>query len=84
MAPKRTEELIRGMLISLVRLYQLTLSLFFGPCCRFTPSCSSYTREAIERFGIQIGVRLSVKRVLKCHPFHPGGYDPVPEIGDNS
>ena len=84
MVPKRTKELIRGMLINLVRLYQLTLSLFLGPCCRFTPSCSSYSKEAIGRFGIKVGIRLSVKRVFKCHPFHSGGYDPVPEIGDNS
>jgi len=71
--------LAKKILISLIRVYQLFFSTFFGPCCRFTPSCSSYASLSVERFGIVEGFWLTVKRVLKCHPFHPGGEDPVPE-----
>jgi putative membrane protein insertion efficiency factor len=67
-------------LILLIQLYKNTFSILFGPCCRFTPSCSSYALLSIQRFGITKGARLTLKRVIKCHPFHPGGYDPVPEI----
>jgi putative membrane protein insertion efficiency factor len=67
-------------LILLIQLYQNTFSILFGPCCRFTPSCSSYASLSIQRFGIMKGARLTFKRLIKCHPFHPGGYDPVPEI----
>jgi putative membrane protein insertion efficiency factor len=70
----------RGGLITLLHLYQLTFSILFGPCCRFTPSCSSYAVLSIQRFGIMEGVWLAFKRLIKCHPFHPGGEDPVPEI----
>ena len=66
--------------ILLIHLYKNTFSMLFGPCCRFTPSCSSYASLSIQRFGIVKGTRLTLKRVIKCHPFHPGGYDPVPEI----
>ena len=61
-------------------LSDMRFQLFFGPCCRFTPSCSSYALLSIRRFGIIEGVLLIFKRLAKCHPFHPGGYDPVPEI----
>ena len=61
-----------------IRLYQLTLSQIFGGQCRFFPSCSDYTREAIERHGVLRGLGLGGKRLLKCHPFHPGGIDNVP------
>jgi len=61
-----------------IRLYQLTLSPIFGGQCRFLPSCSDYTREAIERYGVLKGLGLGGKRLLKCHPFHPGGIDNVP------
>jgi len=67
-------------LCMLVHFYQLTFSILFGPCCRFTPSCSSYALLSIRRFGILEGLSLTLKRIIKCHPFHPGGYDPVPEI----
>jgi len=63
----------------LIRLYQYTFSILFGPCCRFTPSCSSYALLSIERFGIIEGTWLALKRLIKCHPLHPGGYDPVSE-----
>jgi putative membrane protein insertion efficiency factor len=49
-----------------------------GPCCRFYPSCSAYGREAVEKYGVLRGLSLALRRFLKCHPFHPGAYDPVP------
>jgi putative membrane protein insertion efficiency factor len=61
-----------------IRLYQLVLSPFLGGQCRFYPSCSTYTREAIARYGLLKGVALGGRRLLRCHPFHPGGVDHVP------
>ena len=58
--------------------YQRYLSPFLGPACRFEPTCSGYTREAIERYGVLRGTCLGVFRLCRCHPFHPGGIDPVP------
>jgi putative membrane protein insertion efficiency factor len=69
----------KGILF-LIYLYQQSLSIFFGPCCRFVPSCSSYAALSIRHFGIMKGVWLSLKRLSRCHPFHPGGFDPVPDI----
>ena len=71
--------LARVSLIMLIHVYQQTFSILLGPACRFTPSCSSYAILAIQRFGTLRGLGLVAKRVLKCHPLHPGGYDPVPE-----
>lgn len=73
-------KLMEDGLITLIRLYRHTFSTFFGPCCRFFPSCSSYALLSIRRFGVIGGTLLMFKRLAKCHPFHPGGYDPVPEI----
>jgi putative membrane protein insertion efficiency factor len=61
-----------------IRLYQLVLSPFIGKQCRFYPSCSEYTREAIDRYGLLRGISLGGRRLLRCHPFHPGGVDHVP------
>ena len=61
-----------------IRLYQLVLSPFLGGQCRFYPSCSAYTREAIAKYGLLKGIALGGKRLLRCHPFHPGGVDQVP------
>ena len=61
-----------------IRLYQLVLSPILGGQCRFYPSCSTYTREAIEKHGLLKGLSLGGRRLLKCHPFHPGGVDTVP------
>ncbi len=72
--------LVKGGLILLIHLYQHSFSIFFGPSCRFSPSCSSYALISIQRFGILEGVWLTLKRLIKCHPFHSGGYDPVPDI----
>ena len=70
------------LLMLLVRLYQLTLSklvqALLGPVCRFTPSCSAYAFECLRIHGALRGSLLSLKRLAKCHPFHPGGYDPPP------
>ena len=66
------------LLVSLIRLYQYLLSPYWGRQCRFTPSCSSYAIEALEHHGAMQGTWLATRRVLRCHPWHPGGYDPVP------
>ncbi|WP_462273798.1 membrane protein insertion efficiency factor YidD [Filifactor alocis] len=72
-------KLLKRIIIALIRFYQLALSPLKQPTCRFSPTCSQYSIEAIERFGVIKGTYLSVRRILKCHPFHEGGYDPVPE-----
>ncbi len=64
--------------IAIIRVYQLALSGLLGSRCRFYPSCSQYTLDAIEHYGLVKGLWMAVARVGKCHPFHPGGYDPVP------
>ncbi|MDZ4197895.1 MAG: membrane protein insertion efficiency factor YidD [Kiritimatiellia bacterium] len=66
------------ILIGLIRIYQIAISPLLGPCCRFSPSCSRYAAEAIQIHGCFRGLGLAVRRVLRCHPFHPGGVDPVP------
>jgi len=66
------------ILVALIRFYQLALSPFVGNQCRFTPTCSQYAREAVEQHGALRGSWLAVRRVLRCHPWHPGGHDPVP------
>jgi len=64
--------------MGLIRLYQMTLSKVLPPSCRFYPSCSQYGYEAIKKHGFLKGGWLTVKRLARCQPFHPGGYDPVP------
>jgi len=61
----------------MISFYQRAISPFLPPSCRFQPSCSQYAAEAIERFGALRGTGKAFVRLLKCHPFHPGGYDPV-------
>ena len=70
-----------------IQFYRAAISPIFGPCCRYVPTCSEYGLEAIRRFGLRKGGWLAIKRIgylatrrlLKCHPFHEGGYDPVPD-----
>lgn len=66
------------VLLLLVWLYQRTLSRLLPPACRFYPSCSAYAAQALRRHGAVRGTSLTVKRLLRCHPLHPGGVDPVP------
>jgi putative membrane protein insertion efficiency factor len=68
----------RDAVIGIIKAYKIFVSPLFGPTCRFYPSCSSYALEAIRVHGLRRGILLSVKRILKCHPLHLGGYDPVP------
>jgi hypothetical protein len=69
---------MRRVALGLIRLYQQTLSRVMPPTCRFEPSCSEYGYQAIDRHGLARGGWLTVRRLGRCHPFHPGGYDPVP------
>jgi putative membrane protein insertion efficiency factor len=69
---------IKILILFIIRVYQALLSPLIGPACRFYPSCSQYAYEAIARYGILKGGWLSIKRLIRCHPFHPGGLDPVP------
>lgn len=64
--------------LGVIRLYQLTLGRILPPSCRFEPSCSQYGYEAINKYGLLRGGRLTIKRIARCHPWNPGGYDPVP------
>jgi conserved hypothetical protein YidD len=70
--------MIKTLLITLIRGYRLLISPLFPPVCRFHPTCSQYAIEALETFGIIQGSWLALKRILRCHPYHPGGYDPIP------
>jgi len=66
------------LLIALVRFYQAFLSPLFGAKCRYTPTCSTYSIEAVKKYGPWKGFRLALKRILSCHPWGGSGYDPVP------
>ncbi|HTN43609.1 MAG TPA: membrane protein insertion efficiency factor YidD [Nitrospiria bacterium] len=68
---------MRPVFIGLIKVYQWTISPFLPRACRFTPSCSCYAIDAIRRRGVMKGLLLAVVRLMKCQPFHPGGYDPV-------
>lgn len=70
---------MKTIFIYLIRIYQILISPLFPPTCRFQPTCSTYAIEAIAKFGPITGGWLAIKRILRCHPFHPGGYDPVPD-----
>ncbi|WP_090866710.1 membrane protein insertion efficiency factor YidD [Oceanobacillus limi] len=70
---------MKYIVISMIKFYRKAISPFKPPSCRFLPTCSEYGLEAIKRFGALKGSYLTMKRISKCHPFHPGGFDPVPE-----
>ncbi|MCL2829626.1 MAG: membrane protein insertion efficiency factor YidD [Betaproteobacteria bacterium] len=69
---------MKTLLLQLIRCYRYALAPFLGRNCRFAPSCSEYAIEAIEKYGAGKGSVLGAKRLLRCHPWNPGGYDPVP------
>ena len=74
---------MKSLLLAAVRGYQYLLRPLLGANCRFYPSCSDYARQAIERHGAYRGTRLALRRVGRCHPWHPGGYDPVPDVREH-
>lgn len=71
--------MLKKAFISLIRFYQIAISPIKPPTCRFYPTCSHYGLEAVQRYGALKGGWLTIRRISKCHPFHPGGFDPVPE-----
>ena len=70
---------MKKIIIYLIKVYQITLSPLLGANCRFQPTCSQYVIEAINQYGVLKGLNLGLKRISKCHPLGPRGYDPVPE-----
>ncbi|HHX72542.1 MAG TPA: membrane protein insertion efficiency factor YidD [Clostridiales bacterium] len=69
---------MKKAILWLINFYRAKISPFKKPCCRFIPTCSAYAHEAVTKYGALKGGFLAFKRLLKCHPLHPGGYDPVP------
>jgi len=69
---------VKTLLLALIRLYRYAVSPLLGPRCRFAPSCSEYAAEAVEKYGAGRGGYLAARRLLRCHPWNPGGFDPVP------
>lgn len=68
---------MRHLALALIRLYRYMISPLFPQSCRFEPTCSEYAKQAIERYGVLRGTWRATRRLARCHPFHPGGYDPV-------
>jgi putative membrane protein insertion efficiency factor len=69
---------MKSLLTALIRLYQYLFRPMLGSNCRFAPSCSEYALEAVQKYGALKGGWLALRRISRCHPYHPGGYDPVP------
>ena len=74
---------MKYLLLTIIRFYQRFISPMFPPTCRFQPTCSQYGFEAVTHYGVIKGGWMTMKRILKCHPFHRGGFDPVPIKEDN-
>jgi putative membrane protein insertion efficiency factor len=72
------------LLIWLIKGYRFFISPLFPPTCRFQPTCSLYAIQAIEQFGVFRGSWMAIMRILRCHPYHPGCYDPVPDVKEKS
>ena len=70
---------MKKLMIKLIEFYQKYISAYLGKNCIYTPTCSQYTKEAINEYGAFKGTFMGIKRILRCHPFHKGGYDPVPK-----
>ncbi len=77
LVPLKKDNIIQKIFLSMIKVYRF-FSKYTPPVCRFTPTCSQYAYEAIKKYGAIKGGFLSIKRILKCHPYHKGGYDPVP------
>jgi putative membrane protein insertion efficiency factor len=73
---------MQGLILLLLRAYRVAISPLIGPRCRYYPSCSQYAQVAVERYGVARGSWLAVRRIARCHPWHPGGFDPVPDCDD--
>ena len=76
--------MLRKIFIGLIRFYQYAISPYLPPHCRYTPTCSTYAVEAIGRFGILRGGWMALRRIGRCHPWHEGGYDPLPKDSKNT
>ena len=76
------QKFVQQFLIALIRVYRYAVSPLIGPVCRYYPSYSEYAMEALRTHGVIRGLWLTARRVCSCHPWNPGGYDPVPERGD--
>ena len=70
--------LFKSVMLGLIRFYRLAISPHFPPSCRYEPTCSAYALESVSKYGAMRGGIMAIKRILRCHPFHSGGYDPVP------
>jgi len=73
---------MQALILLLLRAYRVAISPLMGPRCRYYPSCSRYAQTAVERYGVVRGSWFAVRRIARCHPWHPGGVDPVPERDD--
>ena len=73
-----SKDLVSRVMLGAIRFYQGAISPYTPASCRYIPTCSAYAREAIEKYGPRRGAYLAARRILRCHPFRPGGYDPVP------
>ena len=76
--------MIKKTILSILKFYMKFISPLTGPSCRFYPTCSDYGYQAIEKFGVAKGTYLAVRRILCCHPWHPGGFDPIPACDSDS